>query len=173
MANNTGWIGGRGQGLTYGAAFNTADLASLASGSAVMSSVADIANGSTNFDIFADIAFELAIASTTLAAGATCVLAVYDKFSIDGSNSYYGDNAYSSGSQKAYLPLYCWGGGGLYTCTPTITGSAQTLVTGEFTMVRIPPRAFRFVFGQILGVTLGSGTQYSQYETYNTQLNGS
>lgn len=170
MSARTAWVAGNGQGLSFGSAFNTGDLASLASGSSVMSSVADIANG-TNLDIYVDVAFELAIASTTLAAGATVMLAVFDKFQIDGSTSYYGDNSQASGSQKAYLPAYSYGGRGPYIFNPTITGSAQTLVLGTFSQVLLPPRSFRFVLGQVLGVALGAGTQYCQYETFNVNLN--
>ncbi|MFZ1109848.1 MAG: hypothetical protein WAN43_16055 [Rhodomicrobium sp.] len=166
MSNRTSWTAGNGQGLTWGAAFNSSDLASLASGHSVMSSVADIAN-QTNLDMFADVAIELAIASTTLTAGAVASLYIFDKFGIDGSNSYYGDNSLPSGTQEAYLPNYGLAG----VCAPTITGAAQTVVTLLFKQIIIPPRAFRFAFANSLGVTLGSGTQYASYVTYNLNLN--
>lgn len=172
MAGTTAWVAGRGQGLSYGTntAFASADLASLASGSSVMSSVADIAN-QTNLDTLADVAFQLTIASTTLAAGAVCLLWVFDKYQVDGSTSPYGDGSMASGTQKAYQPSYCYGGRGPYTLAPAITGAAQTTVWGVFTQVLLPPRACRFVFGQSLAVALGAGTQYASFETYNLNLN--
>ena len=166
MTNNTAWAAGRGVGLTWTSCFNTGDLASIPSGSSVMSSVADIANG-TALDQFADVAFELAIASTTLTAGASLALCIYDKFQIDGSNNYYGDNALPSGTQKAYLASY----GLASAVSMTITGVAQTVITGKFRQVILPPNTFRFALISSLGVTLGAGTQYVSYITYNQALN--
>lgn len=172
MASTTGWIAGRGQGLSYGTntAFATGDLASLASGSSVMSSLADIAN-QTNLDTLADVAFQLAIASTTLSVGAVCQLWVFDKYQVDGSTSPYGDGSMASGTQKNYQPSYCYGGRGPYIVAPAITALGQATVWGVFTQVLLPPRACRFVFGHALGVTLGAGQQYASFETYNVNLN--
>ena len=168
MANTIAWIGGAGAGLTWTSAFNASDVDSLASGSAVMSSVADIANGSS-LDLYADVAFELAISSTTLAAGAALYLYLLDKFEIDGSTNYYGDNSLTStgGTQKAYLPSALQVG----AFSPTIIGAAQTLVVGMFKGVLIPPRSFRFGFGNLLGVTLSSSGHFVSYQTYKLQDN--
>ena len=166
MTNTTGWSPGRGAGLIWTAAFNSSDLISLPSGSAVMSSVADIANG-TFYDLFADVAFELNFASTTLAVSAALGLFIYDKFEIDGSNNYYGDNALPSGSQQTYVPGY----GFASSFSPTFINVTQTLVTGCFRQVILPPRSFRFVLANNLGVTLGSSTQFCSYMTYDQNLN--
>lgn len=168
MAGRTSWTAGNGQGLTWGTAFNYSDNESLASGSSVMSSIADIANG-TYLDMFADVACELAIASTTLAAGATLALWVFDKYEIDGLTNYYGDNSLlsSGGQQKAYFPSYQ----PVYTAAPTITSGAQTLVVATFKQIILPPRSFRFAFGNLLGVALSSAHQIVEYVTYNINLN--
>jgi len=168
MTNNTGWTAGRGQGLTFGTAMNAADIDSLATGHSVMSSVADIAN-QTYQDQFADVAVELVIASTTLAAGAALSLYIFDKYQIDGSTSYYGDNSLTStgGTQEAYLPGYGLAG----TYNATITGAAQTLVVATFRQVVLPTRAFRFALGNSLAVSLAASGHYVSYVTYNISLN--
>jgi hypothetical protein len=167
MTSRTSWVAGNGAGLTWTQAFNYTDVGSLASGSAVMSSVADIANG-TYLDMFADVACELTISSTTLAAGASLALWVFDKYEIDGSTNYYGDNSLLTGSaQKAYFPSYQ----PLYIASPTITGSGQTVVVATFKQIILPPRSFRFAFGNLLGVTLAQTHQPIDYVTYNINLN--
>jgi hypothetical protein len=169
VSNTTGWVAGRGQGLTPGAAFNSSDIASMPNGKAALSSVADIAN-QTYLDQFADVFAEIAISSATLAAGVGLVLYVFDKFEIDGSNNYYGDNSLAGtggGTFASYLPSYK----PIPSSGPTITGSAQTLVLCTFEQIILPPRAFRFALGNNLGVTLGSGTQYVSFVTYNQNLN--
>jgi hypothetical protein len=169
VSNTIAWIGGAGQGLTWGAAFNASDLSSLANSNAVLSSAADIANG-TALDLYADVAVEIAIPSTTLAVGAAIYLFLFDEFKIDGTNSYYGDNSLVAGTAKAYLPTY----GLVGTVTPTITGAAQTVVTGAVRGILLPPRSFRFVLGNALGVTLdasGTADSYVSYTTYKLNDN--
>ncbi len=60
MASRTAWIAGNGQGLTWGTLINSADMTTgpLATANTVLSSVADIANG-TNLDQFMDISASL------------------------------------------------------------------------------------------------------------------
>src|ERR1700744_6592396 len=53
MANRTAWTAGNGVGLSWSTAINGSDLASLANGSTVLSSVADISNGS-KLDLYGD-----------------------------------------------------------------------------------------------------------------------
>lgn len=168
MANNLAWSAGAGVGYTWTSCFQTGDLASLASGSAVMSSTGDITN-QTAQDLYADFVFELTISSSTLAIGAACSLFLFDKWSVDGTNTYYGDNSFGSagGTQHTYYPANSLAA----TWSATITGSAQTVVGVFFSQVQIKPSTFRPVFGQSLGVALTSGTQYGYYRTYRLQTN--
>ena len=53
------WIAGAGQGLTWGDAFSTATLNSIANGNAILSDIA-ITNG-TALDIFADVSIALGL----------------------------------------------------------------------------------------------------------------
>lgn len=169
MANRTAWTPGNGVGLTWTQCFATADLSSLATAHSILSSQGDIANG-TAFDQFADVAFELFIPSTTLVAGAALALCVFDKFEIDGTTNYYGDNSLAAGTSANFLTSY----GGAYPFGPTITGAAQTVVTGSFKGIILPPRTFRFALVNNLGVTLdasGTAVSYCSYTTYNQNLN--
>lgn len=171
MAGRTALTPGNYNSGAYIACFvgSSADLASLASGSSVLSTSADIAN-QTNIDTLADVGVEFAIASTTLAAGASLLLGVFDKNTLN--TSWYGDNSMgTAGTKQTYFPSYSYGGRGLYILSPTITGAAQTLVTGVFSQVVLPLRPFRFVICNNLGVALGAGTQYCQIQTFNLNLN--
>ena len=168
MANNDGWSGGATQGLTYGAAFNAADLNSLAAGGSVMSSIGDF---NTFPDLYADFAFEFTIASATLV---TCQVQLYifDKFEIDGTNSYYGDNSQASGSQKAYQPAYGYAG----VSPMPVTGAAQTVVAGMFKGILLPVGLWRPVIGNGLanssgGIAIASSGNYCSYRTYRTNNN--
>src|SRR5262245_60192722 len=102
MANRAAWIAGNGVGFTWTTAINSADMASLANGSCVMSSVADIAN-QTALDIFMDVSVRCAIASSTIAAGANLALFLYALLD-DGTT--YGDGQLTSGTQTTKVPAF-------------------------------------------------------------------
>jgi hypothetical protein len=149
------WIAGSGQGLTYGTAINSSDLASLANGSSVLSSLADITNG-TSLDIFADISINFP--SITVAAPAYFGIYLYP-LNQDGST--YGDNQLSSGSQAAKTPSQNYFVGSILV--PTGAGA----VNGTLRGIILPPGSFRFVGFNQLGAALTSGTQTCKYRTYN------
>src|SRR6267142_5618339 len=100
MVSRTAWTAGNGVGFTWTTAINSADLASMANGSTVVSSVADIAN-QTNLDMFMDVSVRCAIASSTIVAGANLALWRFDLLD-DGST--YGDGNFVPGTQKAATP---------------------------------------------------------------------
>jgi hypothetical protein len=171
MANRTAWTGGLlNSGLGWTALFNSSDLASLGSASAVMSSVADITNG-TSLDQFMDVSISLAIASTTLTAGANFALYLY---ALNQDGTTYGDNAFSAGS------------GSTHTITNTvisqppvgafnfpIPGAATTTLIGFLQKIILPPGSFRCVLANWTApaTALSSGTQTAKFRTYNQNLN--
>jgi hypothetical protein len=161
MANRTAWTAGNGVGLTWTTAINSADMASIATTSSVLSSVADIANG-TNLDIFADLSVELVTASVTPAAGTGIFFWLYAL--LDGGG--YGDSALVSGTQKTWIPAFPPCG----IITPNTTITSQTSFTGFVQGIIIPPGSFRFAMNCNIAA-LTSGTQTVKYRTYNTNLN--
>lgn len=161
MANRTAWTAGNGQGLTWGLALNTADLATMPTGSTVVSSIADIANG-TNLDQFADISFSMAIASSTIAAGANMAFWI---FILNEDGSTYGDGQFTNGAQAAKTPTFppC-------AVFPLVAAATQTTMVGGVTGIILPPGSFRFACQNNSGFTL-SGTQTIKFRTYNQNLN--
>src|SRR5215831_15614655 len=83
------WIAGSGQGLTWGDAFSTATLNSIASGNAILSDVS-ITNG-TALDIFADISIVLASAAFV----APNYIGIY-LYPLNKDGSTYGDGRFGS-----------------------------------------------------------------------------
>ncbi|KWV54336.1 hypothetical protein AS156_00995 [Bradyrhizobium macuxiense] len=114
-------MAGNGAGLTWTTSINSADLASLANGSSVLSSVADIANG-TNLDQFMDLSVRCAIASSTIAAGANLALWLYALLD-DGST--YGDGQLVAGTQAVKTPVFA-------PCAtiPLVAAASQTTLVG-------------------------------------------
>jgi hypothetical protein len=161
MVTKASWVAGLGQGLTWGTAINTADLASMVNGSTVVSSVADIANG-TALDMFMDISVRLAIASSTIGAGANLALFLFDL--LDDAAT-YGDGNFVNGTQKAATPAFP-----PFAAIPLIAGAAQTLLVGEAKQIIIPPGSFRLALQNNSGFTLTSGTQTVKYRTYNPAM---
>jgi hypothetical protein len=161
MANRTAWTAGNGVGLTWTTAINSADMASISTISSVLSSVADIANG-TNLDIFADLSVELVTASLTPAAGTSIAFWLYAL--LDGGG--YGDSALVAGTQKTWIPAFPPCG----IIMPNTTITSQTSFTGFIQGIIIPPGSFRFAMNCTIGA-LTSGTQTVKYRTYNTNLN--
>lgn len=162
MASRTAWTAGNGVGLTWATAINSADLASMVNGNAVLSTVADIANG-TALDQFMDISVRCAIASNTIAAGANLALWLYLLLD-DGST--YGDGQFVAGTQKTATPTFA-------PCASIalVAAASQTILAGYATGVLLPPGSFRLVLQNNSGFTLTSGTQTVRYRTYNIALN--
>jgi hypothetical protein len=162
MTNRTAWTPGNGQGLTWGAAINSADMASMTNAESVVSSVADIANG-TALDQFMDISFSLAISSSTIAAGANIAFWIVP-LNQDGST--YGDGQFTNGTAASKTPTFppC-------AVFPLVAAAAQTTLLGNVVGIIIPPGSFRIAMQNNSGFTLTSGTQTVKYRTYNQQLN--
>jgi hypothetical protein len=164
MANRTAWTAGNGVGLTWTTAINQADLASLANGSTVLSSVADIANG-TNLDLYADISVRMTVTSATPPAGA--YLGLYLAALLDDGVT-YGDGTLTSGSTITRAPPYAPIG-----AIPLETAAAATLLAGFVQGIVIPPGSFRFALYNGSGAALSATAANCNvhYRTYNMQLN--
>jgi hypothetical protein len=162
MTSKTAWVAGNGQGLTWGTAINSSDLASMANAKTVLSSVADIANG-TNLDQFMDVSVRCAISSSTIAAGANLALWIYELLD-DGST--YGDGQLTAGTAATITPTFppC-------AIIPLVAAASQTTLVGYANGIIIPPGAFRLAIQNNSGFALTSGTQVVKYRTYNINLN--
>jgi len=164
MTSKTAWIAGNGVGLTWSTLINSADLASMANGSAVLSTVADVANG-TNLDQFMDISAICAIASNTVAAGANLAFWL---FPLQEDGSTYGDGQFTAGTQKAATPA---NQNNFIGAMGLVAAAAQTTLVGFLGGIIIPPGAFRVTMQNNSGFALTSGTQTVKYRTYNINLN--
>lgn len=162
MTSRTAWTAGNGVGLTWTTAINSSDMASMATANTVLSSVADIANG-TNLDMFMDISASLLISSSTIVAGANLAFWIYD-LNQDGTT--YGDNQFTAGTAAAKTPTFA-------PCAvmPLIAAATQTALIGYTNQIIIPPGSFRLAIQNNSGFTLTAGTQTVKYRTYNLNLN--
>ena len=149
------WIGGSGQGLTWGAAFGT-EINSLASTSAIASSVV-ISNG-TALDIFAD----LSVALGSAAFAAPNFLGVY-LYPLNQDGTTYGDNRFSAAAVGPPPGNYYVGQIGLVATTSSQTGNT-------YTPIRLPPGTFKFVLFNQSGVALSSTSNTASYRTYNRSV---
>jgi hypothetical protein len=168
VAARTAWTAGNGAGYTWTTFFNSADLASLANGSAVMSSVTAIANQGSQ-DMFMDVSVSLAIASTTLTAGANFALYLY-YLNQDGTT--YGDNSFSAGTGSTHT-VTATNLGVLSVGTFNFGLQTTTTLTGFLGGLQILPGTFVGVLANNLlpSTALSSGTQTVKYRTYNLNLN--
>lgn len=162
MASRTAWVAGLGVGFTWTTLVNSADLASMANGSSVVSSVADIAN-QTNLDQFMDVSLRCAIASSTIVAGANFALWLYALLD-DGST--YGDGQFTNGTAAAKTPTFA-----PVAIFPLVAAAAQTTLVGFASGIIIPPGSFRAAIQNNSGFALTAGTQTVKYRTYNQNLN--
>jgi hypothetical protein len=162
MASRTAWTAGNGQGLTYGTLINSADMASMTTAQTVVSSVADIANG-TNLDMFMDISYLLAIASSTIAAGANFAFWIY---ALNEDGSHYGDGQFTNGTAASLTPAFPPCG---VSAIPAV--ATTTNMYGYIQQIVIPPGSFRVAIQNNSGFTLTAGTQTVKYRTYNLNLN--
>ncbi len=162
MGSRTAWTAGNGAGLTWTELITSADLASMPNGSSVLSSDADIANG-TQLDMFMDISAVCAIASSTIAAGANLAFWLY---ALQEDGSTYGDGQLTPGTQAAKTPTFAPIG-----VMPLVAAAAQTTLVGFVQGIIIPPGSFRVAMQNNSGFTLTSGTQTVKYRTYDINLN--
>ena len=166
MSNNTGWVAGRGVGLTWSPAFNTTDFTTSNSGGAlattqtVLSSVADITNG-TALDMFCDLSVILTTASSTYTASSIATFWLYPLLA-DGTT--YGDGLLASGTAKTLTPVFPPLG-----AIQGYAAASQTTVAGYLGGLIIPPGSWRFAMQNGIGFTLSGGTV--KYRTYNINLN--
>jgi hypothetical protein len=161
-ANRTEWTAGNGQGLTWGALINSADMASMTSAYTVLSTVAGIANG-TNLDQFMDISCKLVIASNTVAAGANISFWLYP-LQEDGST--YGDGQLTAGTPANLTPAWS-----PIATVPLYAAAAQTTLWAYAQGIVLPPGTFKIAMQDNSGFNLTSGTQTCDYRTYNIELN--
>jgi hypothetical protein len=164
MASRTAWTAGNGVGYTWTTAINSADLASMPTGSTVVSSVADITN-QTAQDMFMDVSISLVIASSTIVAGANIAFWLMP-LNQDGTT--YGDGQFTNGTQKAATPANTQN---ILPSIGLIAAASQTTLVGAVTGIQIPPGSFRLACQNNSGFTLTSGTQTVKYRTYNINLN--
>jgi hypothetical protein len=161
MTSRTSWVAGNGVGLTWATAINSADMISLANGSSVVSSVADIANG-TQLDMFMDISMSLLIASSAVVAGANISFFIYP-LNQDGST--YGDGQFVNGTQAAKTPTFA------PCATMPLPVATLTALIGFAQYIVLPPGSFRLAMQNNSGFALTAGTQTVKYRTYNLNLN--
>lgn len=160
MASRTAWVAGNGVGFTWATAIASANMASMTNAQAVMDST-DITN-QTALDIFADISISLAIASSTIAAGANIAIWLA---ALNQDGSTYGDNHLTTTAASvtpSYPPL---------AIIPLFAAAAQTSLIGQAMGLIIPPGTFRWAMQNNSGFALSAGTQIIKYRTYNTNLN--
>lgn len=160
MTNRTAWTTGNGAGLTWTTAINSSDTAGMAAANSVLSTVADIANG-TSLDMFMDISVRLTISSATLAAGTNLAIWLYALLD-DGTT--YGDNQLVAGTQTTKVPLF-----GPTTTIALGSTVAVTNIVGYVSQITIPPGSFRLALQNNTSVAISSGTV--KYRTYNINLN--
>lgn len=153
------WTSGSGVGFTWTSAFNSADLQSLANGSSVLSSVADITN-QTSLDLYADVAIRLTY-GTAQAIGSGAFISVYLFPTLDDGVT-RGDGSLIPGTQAAITPGVQAIGG------VPIRNALLTTVAGFIQGIWIPPGTFRFALQNQLGVAFPlGGACHVSYRTYN------
>lgn len=162
MTLRTSWTAGNGVGYTWTTAINGTDLAALANGSSVLSTVADIAN-QTNQDIYADLSVRMTVTSHAYLAGAN--LALY-LFALLDDGTTYGDGSLVAGTQAAVVPPFP------YVGVIPIRAATITLLAGYVQGIIIPPGSFRFALNNGSGAALGTSANcIVKYRTYNLNLN--
>lgn len=164
MTSRTAWTAGNGVGLTWTTLINSADMASMTNGQSVLSSVADIANG-TNLDMFMDISASLVIASSTIVAGANLAFWLY---ALNQDGTTYGDGQLTAGTAASKTPANVQN---LIGPMGLVAAASQTALIGLLQQIIIPPGSFRVAIQNNSGFSLTSGTQTVKYRTYNLNLN--
>jgi hypothetical protein len=160
MVTKASWVAGLGQGLTWGTLINSTDIASMATANTSLSTVT-VANG-TALDMFMDISAELAIASSTIAAGANLAFWIA---ALEEDGTILGDNKLTAGTPAALTPAWA-------PCAviPLFAAATQTTLIGVATQIILPPGDFAVAIQNNSGFTLTSGTQTVTYRTYNIAM---
>lgn len=148
------WVGGSGQGLTWGSAFST-EINSVTNGNAILSTVS-ITNG-TALDIFCDVDF---IAGATITVAAPAYLGLYLYPLLDNGTT-YGDGEFSTSAAGPPPSTYSVGTMGFVTGTVTLYGMVRGII--------LPPGTFSFVLYNQSGATLASSNT-CKYRTYNRSI---
>jgi hypothetical protein len=143
---------------------NGSDLASLANGSTVLSSVTDIDN-TTNLDFYLNISVRMTVASATPPAGASFGLYVVPLLD-DGTT--YGDGSMTSGSTITRAPPFP-PAGTIYLESAVAT----TLLAGAILGIPIYPIKFRSALynGSGAGLSGTAGNCIVKYFTNKINLN--
>jgi hypothetical protein len=165
MAGKSAWVAGNGAGLTWTTAINSADMASMSNGQTVLSSVADIANG-TNLDLFGWLSFKLAISSSSIVAGANIAFWI---FGLNQDGTHYGDGQFTAGTAASLTPSF----GNCFQFN-LVAAASQTALIGDNLNVgplALPPWPFRFAMQNNSGFALTAGTQTVKFGTSNMNLN--
>ena|SRR5215472_14089409 len=166
MTNNTAWVGGRGQGLTFGTLINSGDMTSLGTSSGSNYTVLGtptVANGGTTLDMYMDISAAVtASSSVTPAAGANLAFYIY---ALNQDGTHYGDNQLVTATQASVTPSFSAAG------TIPVPTAASTTYYGTLTGVIIPPGSFKVAITNNSGAAFTAGTQTVSYRTYNINLN--
>lgn len=161
LAATEKWIGGSGQGLTFGNLFSAATLNSIASGNAILSDL-DIDN-STALDMFMDASF---IGGSVTTTGNPFVgLYIYPR--LDDATT-YGDGRFGTSAAGPPPSNYLAGTLGLPVGTQAITG----MFRAPYGMpILIPPGHFKGVVHNGAGVAFaGAGANTCKFRTYNRQV---
>lgn len=148
------WIGGSGQGLTWGS-LDTTGLNSIASGNAILS--ATQIDNSSAFDVLADV--EVVLAS--LAAVSPNFVGVYF-YPLNSDASTYGDGRFGS-SAAGPPPSTYWVGNIVMVAA---TQAQQGVLRG----IILPPGKGKFVLYNQMGVAFASSSNTLKYRTYNRQI---
>ena len=149
------WIGGSGQGLTWGNAFTGSTLNSIASGNAIISDL-QIDNSSA-LDVYSDFSMNLA----SLAVVAPNYIGVY-LYPLNADGTTYGDGRFGSSASGPPASSY-WVGN---IIIPTGTAANEGTVRG----IVIPPGKFKFLVYNQAGVAFNASGNTAQYRTYNRQV---
>jgi hypothetical protein len=149
------WIGGSGQGLTYGSAFG-AEINSLVNGNAVVSSIT--INNATALDIFADVSY---VAGATITTAAPNYLGFY-LYPLAEDLSTYGDGRFAT-TTAGPPPSTYWVG------NMTFNAAASTTIAGTIRGIILPPGSFKFLLYNQAGATLAA-SQTNGYRTYNRSV---
>lgn len=163
MANRSAWTAGNlnAGGLAYTAAFG-AELNSLANGSTVLSSVSF--DNTAGMDEFFDVSAVLAIASSTIAAGAGLTLWLA---ALQGDTTSYGEGRLALGaSSPSYFP-----GFPSFGAINFQTGATITALIGDLGGLSLRPCKFALCVQNLTGFNLASSGNSIWIRTYNQNLN--
>ena len=145
------FVGGAGQGNTYGLAFGS-EINSVVNGNAIMSS---LIIDNTVGDVFCDVSGSFS--SFTSGAG-NPVVSIYI-YPLNQDNSTYGDGRFVAPAAGPPLGAYFAGN---IPLIPSVTQIQQ----GSYIGITLPFTKFAFVMYNVALGTLGS-TNFIKYRTYN------